>query len=123
VALLKKFFLAVLGAIAFVAALSFAFALIAEHGPIVDPPDDPSAGKISAATLACERHAKAKATNPSSVDFSLLLDRSGKVQPDGTVTIFSTFTARNAFNAEQKFKIYCLVAGDQIRDSEILPAE
>lgn len=61
------------------------------------------------ATDLCEAYAKANATHPSTVDFSRLLDLSISEHPNGRTRVISSFTAKNSFNLELKFRINCLL--------------
>jgi hypothetical protein len=62
----------------------------------------------SVAIARCEEYAKSVAMNPSTVEFSKVLDLSVDESPNGRTTVTSTFKARNSFNLEEKFKISCL---------------
>ena len=57
----------------------------------------------------CEEYAKAKAAHPSTVQFSKLLNLAVSEHPNGRTQVFSSFTAKNAFNLELKFDIRCLL--------------
>ena len=61
------------------------------------------------ATDLCEAYAKANATHPSTVDFSRVLDLSISEHPNGRTRVISSFTAKNSFNLELKFRINCLL--------------
>lgn len=61
------------------------------------------------ATDLCEAYAKANATHPSTVDFSRVLDLSITEHPNGRTRVISSFTAKNSFNLELKFRIICLL--------------
>ena len=62
--------------------------------------------KTKAADL-CEAYAKTKASHPSTVDFSRVLDLNVSEGPNGRTQVNSTFTARNSFGLELKFQIQC----------------
>lgn len=74
------------------------------------------------AVLACERAAKAAATHPSTVDFSRFLDVAYSAREDGRVALDSSFTAKNAFNLELKYRIRCLFDGQTLIESNIAEA-
>ncbi len=61
------------------------------------------------ATDLCEAYAKANANHPSTVDFSRVLDLSISEHPNGRTRVTSSFTAKNSFNLELKFRINCLL--------------
>lgn len=64
--------------------------------------------KATAISL-CEQYARSAATYPSTVDFSNVMDLAISEHPNGRTTVNSTFTAKNSFNLEIKFKIRCLL--------------
>lgn len=74
------------------------------------------------ATLACEQAAKAKATHPSTVDFSRFLDVAYSARPDGRVSLTSSFLAKNSFNLELKFNIRCLFDGNTMIEATVSEA-
>lgn len=61
----------------------------------------------------CSKEAKIKAVIPSSVNFSTFFDVNYDPKPNGNTVISSTFTAKNAFNAKQKYRIFCYFNGKQ----------
>ncbi|PRD43134.1 hypothetical protein C5748_13085 [Phyllobacterium phragmitis] len=75
------------------------------------------------AVLACEKAAKAAATHPSTVDFSRFLDVAYSARPVGRVSLDSTFTAKNAFNFELKYRIRCLFDGSTLIESQIVESD
>jgi hypothetical protein len=75
------------------------------------------------AVLACEKAAKAAATHPSTVDFSRFMDVAYSVRGDGRVALDSTFTAKNGFNLELKYRIRCLFDGRTYIDSSVVEAD
>jgi hypothetical protein len=75
------------------------------------------------AVLACERAAKATATHPSTVDFSRFLDVAYAARQDGRVFLDSSFTAKNGFNLELKYRIRCLFDGDKLIDTNIVETD
>ena len=64
--------------------------------------------KATAISL-CETYARNAATHPSTVDFSRVIDLAINEHPNGRTTVNSTFTAKNSFNLEIKFRIRCLL--------------
>ncbi len=64
--------------------------------------------KATAISL-CETYARNAATHPSTVDFSRVMDLAINEHPNGRTTVNSTFTAKNSFNLEIKFRIRCLL--------------
>ncbi|GAJ97023.1 hypothetical protein RRH01S_29_00510 [Rhizobium rhizogenes NBRC 13257] len=71
-------------------------------------------------TLACETEAKAQATHPSTVDFSHFLDVAYSARPDGRVALDSSFTAKNSFNLELKYRIRCLFDGMKLIEATVI---
>lgn len=74
------------------------------------------------AILACEQAAKSAATHPSTVDFSRFMDVSYMAREDGRVALDSSFSAKNSFNLELKFKIRCLFDGNTLIESNVVEA-
>ena len=74
------------------------------------------------ATIACEQAAKAAATHPSTVDFSTFLDVAYSAREDGRVALDSSFTAKNSFNLELKYRIRCVFDGQTLIESSIAEA-
>lgn len=72
-----------------------------------------------AAITACRERAKQLANHPSTVDFSVLMDAAYTAHGGGRTTLISTFTAKNSFNLEQKFKIRCLFDGGNMLESTV----
>lgn len=62
-----------------------------------------------AAISLCEQYARNVATHPSTVDFSRVMDLAINEHPNGRTAVHSTFTAKNSFNLEIKFRIRCLL--------------
>lgn len=75
------------------------------------------------AVIACEQAAKRQATHPSTVDFSRFLDVSYSARPDGRVALTSSFSAKNSFNLELKYKIRCLFDGNKMIEATINEAQ
>jgi len=71
------------------------------------------------ATIACENAARQAAANPHSVSFSKLLDVSFSTYPSGRSRLSSSFTAKNAMNAESKFTISCFFDGTKMIESNV----
>lgn len=76
----------------------------------------------SDAVIACEQAAKAAATHPSTVDFSRIMDVAYSARQDGRVALDSTFTAKNAFNLELRYRIRCLFDGKAMVESTVVEA-
>ena len=57
----------------------------------------------------CENYATSKSTHPSTVSFRRLLGLQLTEHPSGRTRVSTTFTAKNSFNLELKFKIDCLL--------------
>lgn len=75
------------------------------------------------AVIACEQAAKARAMHPSTVDFSRFMDVAYMMRQDGRVALDSTFTAKNAFNLELKYRIRCLFDGQTLIEANIAEAQ
>lgn len=73
----------------------------------------------NAATGACERAAKDAATHPSTVSFSRVWDFAYMPHVSGRARVVSSFTARNAFNLELKYRIDCLFDGSSLIETLI----
>ena len=73
----------------------------------------------SIAADACESAAKEAATHPSTVSFSHILDLSYIPYASGRARIVSSFTAKNAFDLELKYRIDCLFDGAELIDVTI----
>lgn len=71
----------------------------------------------------CEQAAKQRALNPSSVDFSRILDAHFIARPNGTSTFSSSFTAVNGFGVENRFRIGCTFQGKTLTDVSVKPAD
>jgi hypothetical protein len=67
----------------------------------------------------CEAYAKDKATHPSTVDFSRVLDLNILEHPNGRTTVTSSFTAKNSFNLKLKYRIKCLLDSSGIIEANI----
>lgn len=76
----------------------------------------------SDAVMACETDAKSKAYNPTTVDFSRILDVSFSSRQDGRSELSSSFTVKNAMNLELKFNIRCLFEGGNLIESHVTEA-
>lgn len=75
-----------------------------------------------AAIDACELQAKLAAANPSTVNFSKIKDMSYMTFASGRARVVSSFTAKNAFNLELKYRIDCLFEGSTLLESNIAQA-
>lgn len=71
------------------------------------------------AILACEAAARSAATHPSTVDFSRFLNASFSVGENGRASLTSRFSARNAFNVQSDFQIYCLFNGTALIEASM----
>ncbi|MBN49956.1 MAG: hypothetical protein CMN85_10475 [Spongiibacteraceae bacterium] len=71
------------------------------------------------AVSACRKRAKQLANHPSTVRFSAIMDAAYTPHPGGNTSLYSTFTAKNSFNLEQKFKIKCLFKGSTMVESVV----
>lgn len=67
----------------------------------------------------CENHAKAKATNPDTVDFSRFLHAAVREHPNGRTTVLSKFSAKNAMNMEFTYDIRCLLDANGVIEASI----
>lgn len=86
----------------------------------------PAAAKAvteSAAKTACEKAAKERALNPSSVDFSRILDANFIARPNGDSSLTTTFTAANDFDVESRFFISCIFEGERLAGVSIKPLD
>ena len=72
-----------------------------------------------AAVDACEAAAKQAATHPSTVEFSRILDLAYLPHVSGRARVVSTFSAKNAFNLELKYRIDCLFDGPALVETNI----
>lgn len=72
-----------------------------------------------AAANACEAYAKSAATYSSTVKFSRLMDLGFSTYPSGRARVVSSFTAKNGFNLELKYKIDCLFEGSNLLEANI----
>lgn len=75
----------------------------------------------SQAIARCQDYARSHATHPSTVDFSIRVARVAE-QPDGSVIVGLTFTAKNGFGTELKFEVACQVNGQGIVDAAVREA-
>ena len=73
----------------------------------------------SAAVDGCEMAAKQAATHPSTVSFSRVWDLAYIPHVSGRARVVSTFTAKNAFDLELKFRIDCLFDGPSLIEANI----
>jgi hypothetical protein len=71
------------------------------------------------AIVACKQAAKEAANHPQSVDFSEFLDVSFVPYPNGNSRVISSFTAKNGFGVEDKFRIECFFEGRTLTEREI----
>ena len=71
------------------------------------------------AVLACERAAKEAANNPQTVDFSRFMDVAFVPYPNGNSRLISSFTAKNSFGVEGKFRIECFFEGGALTERNI----
>jgi len=76
----------------------------------------------SKATRICEGYAKSHANHPSSVNFSKFMDLSVYETPNGRTRVTSSFTAKNSFNLELKYKISCLLDSNGLIEGNISEA-
>lgn len=77
----------------------------------------------SKASDLCENYAKSKASHPSTVDFSRIMELSVYETPNGRTRVRSTFTAKNSFNLELKHKISCLLDSNGLIEANISEAK
>ncbi len=77
----------------------------------------------SRATDFCESYTKSNVTHPSTVDFSRIMDLSVYETPNGRTRVTSTFTAKNSFNLEIKYKISCLLDSGGLIEASINEAK
>ena len=70
----------------------------------------------------CEAYATSNATHPSTVSFSRVLDLAVSEHPTGRTTVASSFTAKNSFNLELKYKIRCLLDSDGLIQANVAEA-
>lgn len=73
----------------------------------------------SDAVSRCEAEAKARATHPSTVSFSRVLDVDYGTRPDGRAVLTSRFTARNSFNLELTYQIRCVFDGVALIEASV----
>ncbi len=74
--------------------------------------------------LICKKEAKRRASNPSSVDFSMFFNVGYNPKPNGNAIVSSAFTAQNDFGVEQKYRIFCFFDGQKkLTDVSIKPFE
>ena len=73
----------------------------------------------SSAANFCERAAKDAATHPSTVSFSRVWDFAYVPHASGRARVVSSFTAKNAFNLELKYRIDCLFDGATLIETQI----
>ena len=62
----------------------------------------------------CERAARQRANNPSTVNFSRFWAAAFQSFPDGRATYISQFKAKNGFGLELNFDIACYFKGDSL---------
>ena len=75
--------------------------------------------KKTAAVDACEAAAKQAATHPSTVEFSRTWELAYMPHVSGRARVVSTFSAKNAFNLELKYRIDCLFDGPTLVETNI----
>ncbi len=68
---------------------------------------------------ACEASAKAAANHPSTVSFSRIMDLAYQEHPSGRARVVSSFTAKNGFGLELKYRIDCLFDGSRLIETQI----
>ncbi len=73
------------------------------------------------ALVACQDAAKAAATNPQTVNFSVFMDVAFVPYPNGNSRLLSTFSAKNSFGVESKFRIQCFFEGASLTERSIEP--
>lgn len=73
----------------------------------------------NAAADACEVAAKEAATFPSTVSFSRIWDLAYLPHVSGRARVVSSFTAKNAFDLELKYRIDCLFDGPTLIETNI----
>ena len=73
----------------------------------------------AAGAEACEASAKAAANHPSTVSFSRIMDLAYQEHPSGRARVVSSFTAKNGFGLELKYRIDCLFDGSQLIETQI----
>ena len=73
----------------------------------------------AAAVEACEAAAKRAATHPSTVSFSRIWDLAYMPHVSGRARVVSSFTAKNGFGLELKYRIDCLFDGAQLIETQI----
>ncbi|BET59162.1 hypothetical protein [Geobacter sp. 60473] len=71
----------------------------------------------------CESYAISKASHPSTVKFSRVMDLSITEHPNGRTRVMSTFTAKNSFNLELKHKISCLLDENGLIEANVNEAK
>lgn len=69
--------------------------------------------------MACERAAKDAANNLQTVDFSRFMDVAFVPYANGNSRLISSFTAKNAFGVEGKFRIECFFEGGTMTEQNI----
>ena len=77
----------------------------------------------SLAIKKCESYAKNNAIHPSTVNFSKALGLAVTEHPNGRTRIVSTFTAKNSFNLELKYKISCLLDENGLIEANIFESK
>lgn len=73
----------------------------------------------NSATDLCESAAKQAAQHPSTVSFSRLWDLAYQPHVSGRARVVSTFSAKNSFNLELKYRIDCLFDGPNLIERTI----
>lgn len=67
----------------------------------------------------CEQAAKEAANNPQTVSFSKFMDLAFVPYANGNTRIISSFTAKNTFGVESKFRIECFFEGSTMTERNI----
>ena len=70
----------------------------------------------------CESYAKLNTNNPSTFEFSHVMDLAVSEHPNGRTTVTSSFTAKNSFNLELKYNIRCLFDSSKLLEAAISEA-
>lgn len=73
----------------------------------------------SGAVQLCEQAAKEEANNPQTVSFSKFMDLAFVPYANGNTRVISSFTAKNAFGVESKFRIECFYEGGIMTERNI----
>lgn len=71
----------------------------------------------------CESRARSQTSHPSTFNFSRVMDLAVNEHPNGRTTVTSSFTAKNGFNMELKYKIRCLLDATGLIDANVSESE